>query len=687
MSRLCYQTIVVVGLALTVAGCAPAHREAVTFVEGPARCAVNVVAEPAVGDWQTTGDLAPGAEARSTGGYRLSLQRRERNGHAWWEVKLTRGDGETFRVTEYTYACRTSLGRVAAVFSTQVPEGPSIFRQSPQIDAVLQVRPNRSIPFLMACDHYGNNSMAVGPTDQTGTYRITGRRDGDDYSITAERKEYEGDGWFTGTELTDALFVSVKGDFWFDTARAYADAVDALTGYTPRPIPATAYRPYYSTWYAFGSKIDTQTVWDNAVLAREMGIGNFLIFIGWSECENWFSSDNKWGDYTPCQARFPDFAKLVGRIQDELGMAVQLWVAPTWIGANSESFARMKDYRSKWPGGNQRPAVYSRNLDPRSPAAREHIRERFALMARELGVDGFWVDYLDTLWNRNDAPHEKSPAHFGSALGEFMGACYTGFGAERPEPLVEYRIPFANLLSKPHASVFGTTYTDGRWDRNRLLAVAHRPFNQGVVSKCDPLVWTKKDFEDRDFVGKSLSAVMMCGPPGISMDLTKMEEDRRENLKAWLAFYEKHRENLVEGEFRPFGEQYHCPEMMVHRGDTAYAWVSRWATGHIPFPQGTRHAFIFTALPKDESFIARVDITQVTGLVPGRYIARRFNSTLESHDAPMEIVIKARTPADLAAQPLRSPRENWDWAPDDEHPSLDVARGGFWELELKQGAH
>jgi hypothetical protein len=659
----------------------PLRAETIHFREGPARCSVTIVADPPVGEWKQD-QIGAGGVTPSSGGYRLALRRADRAGNAQWTVKLTREDQKRFQVTQYSYECRVSLGRVAAVFDTQVPEGPSLFRQPPQIDVVLEVRPNRGLPFLMACDHYGHNSLATGPIDQTGTYRITGRRDGDDYAVTIARDEY-GQEWFTGAELTDAMYVSTKSDFWFNAARGYADAVDAAAGYEPRPIPDAAWRPYYSTWYAFSEDIDEKTVWENARIAADLGIGNFLIFIGWSTCQNWFSDQNAWGDYTACERRFPDFARLVDRIQKDLGMAVQVWVAPTWIGATSKSFDRMGDYRSKWPEGG-----YDRNLDPRSPQAREHIRERFAFLAREQGVEGFWVDFLDTVYNRNDATHEKNPDHFGAALEQFMAACYEGFASEHPAPLVEYRLPFANLLSKRHASVFGTTYTNENWDRNRLLAIARKPFSHGVATRCDPLVWTAAQFDHRDFVGKTLSAVMFCGPPGLSMDLTQLDENRRRNLRDWFALYNKHRENLTRGEFRPFGSEFHYPEMMISRGHTAYAWVSRWETGHIPFPDGTKHAFIFTNLPEEPSFIARLDITHVTGMVPGRYRARWFNSVLESHDPPFEITIKQRSTAsrqDSGSEqrpPLLSPRENWDFHPDDERPSLDVRRGGYLELEL-----
>lgn len=652
----------------------------VQFVEGQSRCEVRLTAEPPIGRWQGEAVLRSGDEIVSSGGYRLTLQRSGHDGHATWNVGLRRDDGEVFRIQDHAYEVRTPLGRVASVFDTQVgEEARSIFRQSPQIDVVLEVRPNRGIPFIMACDHYGNNSLAVGPIDQTGTYRITGRRDGGDYAVTVERDEY-GDEWFSGVELNDAVFISTQESFWYDAARGFAQVVDAATGYSPRPIPEHAERPYYSTWYAFGEDINQQTVWDNAVIASEIGIGNFLIFIGWSVCEDWFSSDNTWGDYTPCTPRFADFAGMVKRMQDELGLAVQVWVAPSWIGTSSKSFETMEHFRSKWPEGG-----YDRNLDPRSPEARRHIRERFASLAREQGVDGFWVDFLDTLYNRNDAPHEKDPNHFGTAYAEFIKAYYEGFASARPEPLVEYRIPFANLVSKHHASVFTTTYTDKNWDRNRLLNIVQRPFNDGVLAKTDPLVWTPQQFDHRDFVGQTLSAMMLCGPPGISMDLTKLNEERRRNLKDWFGFYEKHRANLRQGEFRPFGHEYHRPEMMVSHGDTSYAWVSRFETREIPFPEGTRRAYIFIALPMDESFIARIDNTRLTGLVPGRYHAQWYNSVLKKYpydDPPMEFTVRARTRT-KDDERLVSPREVWDFHPDDERPlGVGVRRGGYLEISL-----
>jgi len=654
---------------------ANAATDPIRFNEGLAVARIDVTADPPAGVWRIDQHSAARITGESTGGYQFTLVRSERGQHACWTLQLQRSDGKPFRIREYAWEARVPLGDVVVLFNPQIPEAPTLFRQAPQIDVAIEVRPNAGVPFMLAGDHYGRSSLAVGPMDQAGTYRLTGRRDGEHYAISVARTEYVGDEWFSGTEFTDGFFVSTAKDFWFDTARAYADAVDAHAGYTPRPIPAAALKPYYSTWYAFGEDINEQIVWGNAKLAAEMGVGNFIIFIGWAQCSDWFSSANTWGDYTACTPKFPDLAGLVKRMQRELGLAVHLWTAPTWIGSGSESFARMKDHRSKWPGGD-----YDRNLDPRSPAARQHIRERFAFMARQLGVDGYYVDFLDTIYNRNDAPHEKDPLLFGIALEQFLGECYNGFAGEHPAPVALFRQPFANLLTKRHASVFTTTYTDHRWDRNRLLAMAYRPFTRGVAFTCDPLVWSREEFDDRELVAKSLSAVMMCGVPGISMDLTKMNADRRAQIKAWFDFYTTHARTFTEGEFRPFGREFHYPEMMISRGSTAFAWVSRWETGEIPLPEGTTHAFIFTNLPREESFIARVDLTAIRGLVPGRYLARRFNNALESHEEPMVITVAPQPPR-AAGPVIKTPRENWDWHPDENRPSLDIARGGFWEFK------
>lgn len=646
------------------------------FDEGAARCSVLLETQPPLGEVAPEPFKTDESARESTGGYRVQLQRQEADGHARWTVHLERADGGAFRIIDYRYACRVPLGRVVAVFDTQVPAGPSMFRQAPRIDVSLTVRPNQGIPYMAACDHYGRNSLAVGPIDQTGTYRMIGQRDGDDYTITFARDEYAGDGWFSGKEFSDAVFVSTRNSEWFDTARAFADTVDQASGYEPRPIPEQATRPYYSTWYAYSNEINDQIVWDNARIASRIGIGNFVIFIGWSTCADWFNEANEWGDYTACTSRFADFANLVRRIRDDLGMGVEIWVAPTWIGQGSEAFKTMQEYRSKWPNGG-----YDRNLDPRSPQARAHIRRQFAGLAERYGVTGVYMDFLDTVYNRNDARHEKSPRLFGPAYEQYLEACYEGLSAEVDAPLVAFRTPFANLLSKHHASTFATTYTDGDWDRSRLLAIGLRPFSRGVSLRGDPLTWTREEFDDRELVGKSLSAMMFCGVPGISIDLTRLDDKRLKNLADWFSFYNRHREDLLNGEFRPFGREFHYPEMLIHRGQTAYAWVSRLETDLIPLPHDTTHAFIFTHVPRDESFIARLDINHVEGLRPGRYRAQWFNSELESHDGPFELVVRPQETRPAAPRLPKSARENWDFHPDEHRPSLDVRRGGYLELE------
>jgi alpha-galactosidase len=366
-------------------------------------------------------------------------------------------------------------------------------------------------------------------------------------------------------------------------------------------------------------------------------------------------------------------------MQDELGLAVQVWTAPTWIGSSADTFEDVADERAKWPEGD-----YSRSLDPRSPKARAHIKKRFAHLAKKWGVDGYYVDFLDTAYNRNDAQHEKDPALFGAGMSEFLEACYEGFSQGEDVPIAEYRVPFANLMTKHHANVFSTTYSDYKFNRNRLLAIMHRPFNDGVLSRCDPLVWSDEQFGDREFITKTLSAVMLCGPPGISMDLTKMKDDRREQLKRWFAFYKKHSDALINGEFRPFGEEYHSPEMMVCNGKTSYAWISRWETGSVPLPEGTEHAFFFINIPRDESFIARFNVASIQGLVPGRYRAQWFDNALESHEGSFEITIEA--PPEGVGDKILSPREKWDFPPDDYRIGLHVKRGGYLELELIEAA-
>ncbi|MDZ4819644.1 MAG: hypothetical protein SGJ20_11800 [Planctomycetota bacterium] len=685
MQQLNTSSLIVMAIVVLLAGALQSQEvaaESLMVKEGAATCAVVIEAEPAIGKWNVQAPVTEATTITSSGGYELKIDRSAEDKHAAWKFSLRRPDAQPLKVRGLSYEASVPLGNVAAVFDSQSVKNHSIVRQAPQLDAAIESRPNRGIPFMMGIDHYGENSLAIGAIDQTGTYRITGRRNGEQYSILIARQEYAKDQWFSGKELTDSIFFSTEKEFWYDTARQFADDVDRTAGYTPMQIPAAAELPYYSTWYSLGEKLDEKNVLEQARLASKIGCGNFLIFIGWSTCDDWFSSESNWGDYNACPSKFQDFAKLVKTIQDDLGMSVEVWVAPTWIGTKSKSFEKMADFRSQWPDGG-----FDRNLDPRSPAARQHIRERFAHLAKTTGVNGFYVDFADTLYNRNASTHEQHPQHFGTAYEKFLIQMPSGFRSVQPEAIVTYRAPFANLLSKRTATVLSTSYNEGDWNQARMFAIAQRYAGRGVVNRADPIVLKKEEIQHRDTVGRAISSTLLLGPPGISMDLTALSEGQLEQIESWFAFYKQHRHNIVHGELRPFGQEYHQPELMVHHGDTAYAWISRWETGEIPFPAGTKHAFIFTALPEDPSFIARIHPGNIRGLAPGKYRARWFNSSVEAHEDWFDMEFAAtnqRAPNDTA-RPLRTARENWDFHPIQEKVvSLDIRRGGYLELKLSE---
>lgn len=670
--------MLVIGGELAFQQAAKAEADLPTFSEHHVVGTVRIVAQPAIGTWSRIGE---GYHWESDGGYLLALNRADQPSSGRWTLELSRKDGGQFKVDQLGWELAVPLGKVASVFDTQAHSASSIVRRAPAIDAALDVRPNQGVPYQAAIDHYGRNTLALGSMDVTGTYRITGQRQDDNYRISLVRNEYQGDRWFSGNRLEDSVFVSADATPWFDTARAYADLVDEKLNYEPLSPPEHADLPYYSTWYAFRDHIDQETIRTQAKLAKELGCGVFQIFIGWSTCEDWFDSGNSWGDYTPCKERFSDLKGLIAELQNELGLAVQIWTAPTWIGEKSEAYQQMAKFRSKWPGGD-----YSRNLDPRSPEAREHIRKQFTKLASELGVDGYYVDFADTLYNRNDATHRMEPRHFGAAFEEFVAAMHAGFSSQHSAPLAEYRQPFANQLTKKYATLFTTTYTDGDWEKNYRIAIIQRPFSAGVITRSDPLVFTSEQLDNRDETGKAFSATLLCGVPGLSMDLTKLSAAERERVAAWLSFYKEHRRVLTRGELRPFGSEYHLPEVMVTHGETAFARVSRWETSQIPFPEGTKHAFIFVALPEEVSFIARLDPRRWSGLAAGKYQCRWVDSSLESHEGWFNMTLpvtgnKKSTLGDTTHDSLKTPREIWDFDHQEEGiPSLDVKRGGFLEL-------
>lgn len=576
---------------------------------------LSVETAPETGTWpEMAAAVDGGFLAVSSEGYRLTV--RPAPGGPLI-VGLSRDDGRSFVTSRFEARVRLPLRGIVAAWDTQVPPFGTMFRRAPELEFEIQTRPQVGIPLVVLVDAHGNNIMAAGFVEQSKLCRIQGERAGCDYVLRMTR--LAGDAEQPAAAWQSTLYIEGSPDYWFAALRRYADTVDSLTGYRPKPIPEGAYEPVYSTNYAFQDDINEEIVWNNAVEASKLGMGQILIDIGWSSEFGWADSNNDYGAYEPAALKFPDFRALVKRIQAELGMRVVLWISPTWIGSRSKHFEQMKDYRVKWPDGD-----YDRNLCPRTAEARAYLSERLSALARDYGIDGFWVDALDTCHMVCDAPHAHDVADYGEALGMMLDEIFSAVAAANPKATVEYRIPFSNLFVKRYANVFETTDAPDDYHANRLMGTFLRAYSNGIVVKGDPAYWQKDAHHEE--VARHLMTSIMLGVPAVSVDLVGLSEERRNQVKGWLDFYHANRGDLLGGEFSPFGASFHFPDLKIVSDDKAFVLLVTRKSKLIQIERPVTTLCIMNSNPPEHG---QLRLT-VEGLPNGRYSGRYYDCWMRS---------------------------------------------------------
>ncbi len=592
--------------AIVTAAATPGHTEACVSV--PANSSLDVrmrvECEPPAGDWTTPAAIRAGEgwQAVTERGFRMTLTP---HGAQAWRVNVSRDGGSAFRLLKIEAEVRAPLEGITAVWDTQAPPAQSIFRRTPEIDFSIVTRPNLGIPLLVAVDHYGNNRLAAGWLDQDCVSEVAGRRDGLNYLVTLR---VLGDAKVMKTSHAAHIYLDRERSGWFDTVRAYASRAGELSGYEPNPIPDGARKPLYSTRYPFSDAIDEKTVTQNAALAAEMGVRQFVIDVGWSTTRSWADKSGDYGDYTGAPGKFPNLRQTIDELKKKHGMRVILWAAPTWIGEGSRAFDKVRDYRVKWPGGD-----YDRNLCPRSPEAREFIAGSLERAIRDYGADGLWMDFVDTFYDTCDAPHTHDVPEFHRGLELLEAEIWKRVRRANPEATVEYRIPFANIFTKQHANVYETTYSPDDFHANRLLGVSLRAYSDGVLTKSDPVYWLGDAHHEQ--VGRHMMTSIFLGPPAISGDLRKMSKERREQIAGWLKYYNDNRDDLAGGDFAPFGESFHNPDLRIVGKNRAFVYLATKQSRTIEIPKQLSELHIHNSNPPENGQLR----LEVHGLADGAY--------------------------------------------------------------------
>lgn len=514
--------------------------------------------DPPATEWVAASRQQPAGAAGdyTSGDYRLRIRQEHTVGKdaCLLHYELTRVEGRPFRVLENRIECKTSYSGVYKTFQ------PGAFSQQHyRIDLPFHIkdrsRAESDQPVFWMQQTDGRNTLTVGMLDQVpntvlegSTYDVAngGEASGIANSyvrVAFARKRASGE---AVTVFKDGIYVNADPDVsWFEALEGYSAAVDAARNFKARRASDWALNPMWHSWYAHAEKIDEPQIRDDTRRARQLGVTTIEIDAGWNmprEVNYGFENE---GDYEFDRSRFPDAKGMIDELH-AAGQRVVLHVSPLVMGKNSTAWASMKDCLIAVDG---KPRDL---LDPRLKKSHDYLLMAWEKLFTRYGVDGLWYDFLDSIPPVADPPAagmEVVSPDLQVGYTRLMQALYEKSLALNPDAVIILRRPAANLNAKTFCTHVWPMDTPQDYNMNRRDVVYLKTFGPGVITHACCTSWAISESDVN--VARHMASVALAGVPAFSVKLPESPASHNAIIKAWLAFYERHKRDLVLGRMTP----------------------------------------------------------------------------------------------------------------------------------------
>ncbi|MCX5205149.1 alpha-galactosidase [Streptomyces sp. NBC_00237] len=330
------------------------------------------------------------------------------------------------------------------------------------------------------------------------------------------------------------------------------------TTHPPMPVPDTARRPVYSTWYAFNQDVTAAAVETQAALAADLGCGALILDDGWQRYGNGRGYAGC-GDWEPDPAKFPALPAHVARVRAQ-GLAHLVWVAPLLLGPEADCFGA---WATAAPARATVPGAFV--LDPRRAEVRRHVIDLCVRLVRDNALDGLKIDFLDqALVYAGDGKGDV-----GLAMTELLAGLRRELEAVRPDVLIELRQPYAGPGMTPYGNMLRSFDCPADAVANRVRTLDTSLLAVGAVVHSDMVMWSHG--ASAQTVARQLIGALHCVPQ-ISVRLDQVPQEQLEVVRFWLGQWRRHRELLLDGRVEPGRPDELYPVVSAARGDEC--WVS-----------------------------------------------------------------------------------------------------------------
>ncbi|QLG44370.1 glycoside hydrolase family 36 protein [Costertonia aggregata] len=339
---------------------------------------------------------------------------------------------------------------------------------------------------------------------------------------------------------------------------------ETFSALKPSHVPAIAKKPLYSTWYQFHQNLDETVLLKECRLAKAIGFEAIIIDDGWQTRDN-----NRGYDYTGDwqSERFGDFGALVKNMQS-LGMKVGLWYSVPFCGTKSKAYQRFK---GKFLTENHRWAPV---FDPRFPEVRNYLVSIYVAAAKDWGLDGFKLDFIDDFKAYPDTNFELDPERDFSSINDAVDALLTQVSDEvkkvNPDIFIEFRQKYTGPAMRKYGNMLRAFDCPGDYTMNRVRIADIKMLCGDTAVHSDMVTW----HFDEPVENAALHYLnTMFGVPQISVMLHKAPVAHINMIKFYTNFWDKNSRLLLAGDFTPTSPMTNYPIKKVTSDNKAIIGV------------------------------------------------------------------------------------------------------------------
>ncbi len=393
----------------------------------------------------------------------------------------------------------------------------------------IKVRGISSAPVCSLYDVGGDNSLTFAISDAMHASQV-GISVGEDGTMGCRVMIFD-EGWDPVTEYSVILRIDRRRLPYHLPLRDAATWWDAFIERPHAYVPDAARLPLFCTWYSHHGQFTYPEVTKQALLAKDLGMDVLLVDAGWGPY-----------DGMPTEESHPEMFAMIRDVH-AAGMKVMLWSSPS-----SLTDAAKKVVGDRVVIG---PNTGKRRADPRYPDIREHIIQAFEYLMRDCGVDGFKIDFINSI-AQHELDEDDDDRRDTKSVSEGANQCLQDLSdrlrAINPEAMLEYRQSYNGPHMLRHGTMFRAVDCGNCLADNRLRTLDVRMLSGPMPAHADPIMWNP--CEEVVCAASHLTHTLFSVPQ-VSVRYDELPADHTAMLRTYLTFWKAHRDVILDGELTP----------------------------------------------------------------------------------------------------------------------------------------